>query len=511
MSTASYKSVPFFASSIVSFSFTLVMAAFIIIVVNRANAGGQGNNVALVLGSTSLITNRIAELAEEISYLQSNVTLMFNETTAINDTLTSQFEYLQNYTCQQIERINGLTPPCAGDFYISGAGNLTIIPQMYGIALNGTLLESQLLADANTITFIMNALGIADAELAVLNMQAIKTLNNVTVNATGNINLTGECGVDVYVSNVTQNVVIDTCRIENNVTTLIVFLNDTYYSIQNDTDAINATLISTTVLLQQLQFQLDALKPGLVTNINGQTPTDNNINVIGGDGIMVGAGSQTGTVQLNNTGVVTLNGLNDEGTVIIEAGPGTTVLVNNNDIIVSNTFADIFETPCTVRSGATGFLVIYANQFIFPFPWQPVQWTPFTANTKSDASCPEIFIGDTFTQPLGIWTVQLTAQFLGSLGTGTVPGTATGSTLSFGLRNDATDEVTWIQSVYVTLLNNLDVFGSSSPMYIVGQVTMNGYIIPPGQTFTFAAYYNNADFVNMSFGFFVQVTSIRIA
>lgn len=512
--TVSFRSVPFLSATIVALSFAFVVAAFVLVLVNANASAGMGDDLSRLAVSTAIIEHGIVTLRTDIGALESNVTIALNETAGINATLTEQLAYLNNYTCDQIERINGITPPCEGNIVVQGAGNVTVVPQpQYGIYVNGSILEDQLLADGNTITFIATALSITDMELTVLNMEAVKTLNNVTVNAQGNIDLIGQCGVDVYVSNVTGNVVIDTCRIENNVTALIIFLNDTYYAIQNETNVINATLISTQQLLVQLQAQLDAIKPLLVRDINGVTPMAQNLDLVAGPGIAIGASA--GTVSVNNTGVITVNGLNDDGGVTFVAGPGITIVETPPNIVnISNTFADIFETPCTVRSMASGSVIIYFNQIVLPDASQPTQWTPFSSpNTKSNAICPEIFNGSTFTQPLGLWTVQLTVQIVASRSSGAVPAFGTTGVWAFGLKDDVTDEIKWLQSYYGTLVSNLDVLGvPPNPLqYLVGQVTMNGYVTPVGRTFTFVAYYENQDFVQMFTSMIVQVTSIRIA
>lgn len=513
--TASFRSVPFLSATIVALSFAFVVAAFCLVIVNASSSSGMGADLSRLAFSTAALENAIVVLSTDIGVLESNVTIALNETAVINATLTEQLAYLNNYTCDQIERINGITPPCEGNIVIEGAGNVTVAPQpQYGIYVNGSILEDQLLADGNTITFIATALSITDMELATLNMESVKTLNNVTVNAQGNIDLVGQCGVDVYVSNSTGNVVIDTCRIENNVTTLIIFLNDTYYAIQNETNVINATLISVSQLLIQLQAQLDAIKPLLVRDINGVTPTAQNLDLVAGPGIAIGGGGSNGQVQVNNSGIVTVNGLNNNGAVTFVADPGITIQQTAPNIInVSNTFADIFQTPCTVRSSASVGGHVY---FIATTP-QPTFWTGFSfPNVKSDPSCPDIFFGNKYIQQEGIWTLQVNIQLIVQFNQGINPPfdpDGLGAAFSVGIQDDVTLETTWINSYYPTLAGPTDVigFGPSPQTFLVGQVTMNGYVIPVGRQFTFVVYYFNANGKFLTWSNIAQVISVRIA
>ena len=60
-----------------------------------------------------------------------------------------------------------------------------------------TAFQTQLNEDQTLITQIMSAFALTSLELSILNAEAVKSINGVTVDPQGNINVTGTCGVEV--------------------------------------------------------------------------------------------------------------------------------------------------------------------------------------------------------------------------------------------------------------------------------------------------------------------------
>lgn len=485
--------VAFVGSLSVVVSFSLVLTAIVLTGLNRSRDVAQGSELNQVAALDAVHTAQVIVLRDTVNMLQDNITQAFNDTSAINATIVADLAFLDNYTCDQVERINGVAPPCDGTFLFTGVGGITMNNDVPGntVVINGTTLQRELDIDQGIINFIMAELSITDMNLATLNVEAIKSINNVTVDPMGNINVTGQCGVDVYVSNVTKHLVVDTCRIENNVTALILQLNQTYYFILNETQVINATIISLNQLIAQLQMQLDALKPQLVTNINGYVLPDanNNINFVAGPGIATRAA--VGTLTINNTGIVSVNGLQQPNINVVQ-GVGIQVTQNASVITVTNTFADIFEQPCVVQSTSSVGFTSYFAAPIAPPPnpgYNPTNWSPFTANTKTYPSCPDVFSANSFFLPEGLWRVSLTSKVAASLAT--TPCRGCGFSYNIALQDQVTMQYYWIQNFNPSLDSQAGIttLGLLSEMFVSGEVLLNGYIIPPGREFTFIVYF----------------------
>jgi hypothetical protein len=505
--------VAFFSSLAVVISFSLVLSALIMTALNRSRDSEQGNQLGEIRVLNLLHTEQVIVLRNTVNGLQENITNAFNDTSVINATIIADLAFLDNYTCDQVERINNVTPPCNGTFFLTGAGNVTVnnLPGSNQLVINGTTLQVELNIDQGIINFIMSELSITDMNLATLNVEAIKSINNVTVDPMGNINVTGQCGVDVYISNVTKHLVVDTCRIENNVTALIIQLNQTYYFILNETQAINATIISLNQLLVQLQVQLNNLKPLLVTNINGVVFPDvnNNIDFLGGAGI--GTRAAVGTLTINNTGIVSVNGLQVPN-VNVEAGVGIQVTRNDSVITITNTFADIFQQPCIVQStSSVGFITYFAAPLFTGLNYPG--WSAFTANTKSYPSCPDVFSVESFFQPEGLWRVSITSQIVAALTSS--PCNFCGFSYTIGLQDQVTADIIWIRNFNPSLnsFDGITIIGTGSQIFISGEVLMNGYIIPPGREFKFIVYYYTqaVGISNLAWTFTNSVKAIRIA
>jgi hypothetical protein len=501
--------VAFVSSLSVVLSFSLVLTAIIMTGLNRARDLEQGNELGQISLLDALHTQQVIVLRETVNILQDNITIAFNDTSNINATIVADLAFLDNYTCDQVERINNVTPPCNGTFFFTGVGNITMENDVSqnSIVINGTALQRELDIDQGIINFIMAELSITDMNLATLNVESIKSINNVTVDPTGNINVTGQCGVDVYVSNVTKHLVVDTCRIQNNVTALIIQLNQTYYFILNETQVLNATIISLNQLIAQLQLQLDALKPQLVTNINGYVFPDanNNINFLAGDGISTQVA--VGTLRINNTGIISVNGLQVPNVNIV-AGVGIGVARNDSVITITNTFADIFEQPCVVQSTSSVGLIFYSFGVS-----QNTGWSAFTPNIKTFPSCSALFSGQSFFLAEGIWRVSLTSNFIAAFQTANNC-FGCGFSLSIGLEDQVTFEFYWIASFNPSMnTGTVTQIGLASQLFISGEVVLNGYVLPPGREFKFQVYFYTQAFGmnNLLWTFTNSVKAIRIA
>jgi hypothetical protein len=483
------KLLGFITSFIVNVSATFIIIVIVMLLINQTKQNGQNNKLFGLLLSISRQFSDISNIQSIIIQQQENITIAFNETSIINATITDYYNFLDNYTCQQIERINNITPPCNGTFFINGIGNVTVNSAINGIVVNGTLYQTQMDQDQSLIDFIMSTLSIIDMNLATLNMEALKTINNVTVDANGNINLVGECGVDIY-ANSTLGITIDTCRIQNNATLLVIQLNETYYSIVNQTNQVNVTLISLSQMLIILELQINLLQSKIVRNINGILPdSQHNIDLNAGPYISV-INPEPGNITVKNNGIITINNVNVAGSVNILAGPGITVTTTAPDIVeITNTNANIFAEPCTVSAisstASSGFS--YASGSI-----NTANWGPFGINSKTFPSCPTVFNLTQYIQPVGIWSVRLEMSIGGSIGFGGCA--ACSFTLGYGLQKSNTTSYEMFQMYYPVFRNAAGTltFGlGAQPVYITGEIVMDGNIIPPGTTYDPIAYYFN--------------------
>jgi hypothetical protein len=478
-------------SFIVNLSAAFIVVVIVMLLINQSKKNEQDNKLFGLLLSISRQFSDISNIQSIIIQRQENISIAFNETSIINATITDYYNFLDNYTCQQIERINNITPPCNGTFFINGIGNVTVNSAINGIVVNGTLYQVQMDQDQTLINFIMSTLSIINMDLAVLNMEAIKSINNVTVDANGNINLVGECGVDIYVNN-TIGITIDTCRIQNNATALVIQLNETYYSILNQTNQVNVTLISLSQILVILELQVNLLQSKIVKNINGILPdSQHNINLNAGPYISI-IDPNPGNITIKNDGIFTVNNINVARSVTILPGTGITVTTTAPDIIeISNTNANIFAEPCTVSAVSTSATTdyLYPNNNL-----NVANWTPFGANTKTFPSCPDVFNLTQFIQPEGIWTLRLEMQIGGRLNGGACA--LCSYTLGYGFQRTNTSSYQMFQMYYPVfrLSAGTATFGlGAQPVYIVGEIIMDGNIIPPGTTFDAIAYYYNYD------------------
>jgi hypothetical protein len=481
------KLLKFFTSFFINVSAAFIVIVIVMLILNQSKKNEQNSLISDLISSITREFSDISNIQSIIIKTQENISIAFNETSIINSTIIDYNNFLSNYTCQQIERINNITPPCNGTFFINGIGNVTVNDAINGIVVNGTLYQQQMDQDQTLINFIMSTLSIIDMDIAILNVEALKTINNVTVDANGNINLVGECGVDVYV-NSTLGVVIDTCRILNNATVLVLQLNETYYSIVNQTNQINATLISISQLLILLDLQINLLAPRIVRNINGVFPdAQNNIDLIGGSYISI-VNAQRGNVTVQNDGIINVNNVNLARSVSLSQGTGITITATPPSTLeITNTNANIFAEPCTVYSGSTA-----TGPYSYVNGVNVANWGNFAANSKTFPSCPTVFNLTQFVQPEGIWTVRMEMQISGSIGFGGC--IACSYTLGFGLQRSSTTEYYFFQMYYPVFRNpSLIAFGIGNPVYINGEIIMDGNIIPPGTTFDAVAYYFNYD------------------
>lgn len=109
--------VAFVSSLSVVLSFTLVLTAIVMTGLNRARDLEQGNELGQISLLDVLHTQQVIVLRETVNMLQDNITIAFNDTSNINATIVADLAFLDNYTCDQVERINNVTPPCNGTFF----------------------------------------------------------------------------------------------------------------------------------------------------------------------------------------------------------------------------------------------------------------------------------------------------------------------------------------------------------------------------------------------------------
>jgi len=503
------KVIPLLHSFLACVSAMFIITVIVLIILNNSGMSRQNTEIETLWGSILVFQEDIMVISNNIERLQNNLTDDFNTTTVLNNTINDYYEFLDNYTCQQIERINNMTPPCNGTFFITGVDGVVVnsgVPAN-GITINGTTFKIRLDDQQTLIDFIMTVLSIIDMNLATLNVEAIKTINNVTVDPMQNIDFIGQCGVDINVTS--SGIIIDTCRIQNNATSLVMQLNETYYQILNETDVINATLISVTQLITVLQSQIDALEPLIVKNINGITPSQpsGNIDIVAGDPyIRVTPSGAPAEVTIENLGVNSLNGVNLARGVSVIGGPGVTVsVVPPNNVEVTNTIADIFAPPCVVQAQAS----LFAN---YPFSTLTgASFAPWTPETKTFPSCPDIFSGTRIIQPEGLWTLTFTIEAVS--GTIPIPATCTpicAMSLSYGIQNNSTLDVSWVADFYPSFTQFIFQIGTTTQISIVGQVLMNGYVVTPGFLYDPVAFFESRIGVAVIWGGVVTATATRI-
>lgn len=180
-------------------AFALIVAASFVFVVNRSNINTQNALLQELFRATAEDWARTEEDWVLLRDYQQRVETAFNETAQINVTLQADLQYLETYVCEQYVRLNNVTPGCAGAFEVVGTGNVTIdnYPGEATVVINGTAFETQLAEDQALITQIMSMFAFTSLELSILNAEAVKSINGVTVDPQGNINVTGTCGVEV--------------------------------------------------------------------------------------------------------------------------------------------------------------------------------------------------------------------------------------------------------------------------------------------------------------------------
>lgn len=501
--------------SIVALS--LVAAAVAITIINKGKFNVDSENLAALLLTTSEQQIALQNIANTLLLFEGNVSDAFNTTTSINNTLNADIAFLLNYTCEQIERINNITPPCSGEFFLNTTGGLTHQNVTNGVILNGTAYVIELNQQQTTIDFITSLLSATNAELALLDSVAIKTINNVTVDTNGNINITGDCGVDINATS-TLGILVSTCRIEQNISYLVLLLNETFIQIQNQTNAINATFISIRQILIQLQSQIDTLYPLLVTNINGVFPdSDRNVNITGDSGIGV-----TG-VTISNTGILRINGINLNRNVDIIAGTGIQIdTVAPQNITITSIMGSIALEPCIVKAETSGFGIVYDIFQVGSI--QPTFWSPFSGFQKSFPSCPDIFgAALTFTQPpAGIWALKIETQFSVFLTNAPAQCNPMGvrtcaMTYAILLQDTVTLDVLVVQTIALSFsglfIGDGHSVGADTIAYISGQRIMDSNVIPPGRVFVFRVQYQDPILQligNAVWNFLPQITAIRI-
>lgn len=528
------RAVYYVAAFVSVVALSLVAAAVAITIINKGKFNVDNENLAALLLLTSEQQIVLQSIANTLTLFEGNISDAFNTTTYINNTLNADIAFLLNYTCVQVEHINNVTPPCSGDFFINTAGGLTHQNVTNGVILNGTAYVIELDQQQTTINFLAALLSATDAELALLDSVAIKTINNVTVDINGNINIVGDCGVDINASS-TLGILVSTCRIQQNVTYLALLLNETYIQILNQTDAINATFIYIRQILLQLQPQIDALIPLLVTNINGVYPdSDRNVNITAGPGIDV-----TG-VTISNTGVLRVNGINLNRNVDIVAGNGIEVdTVAPQNITITSTMGSIALQQCVnMAVGMNQFVTpcccsVICGAFVFPpctcflNTWIDADWAPFNPEQKTYPSCPSIFGASTYTQPpVGLWAIKLEMPFSGFLSNPGVGwcnpsnnGPNCGILISYGLQDTVTLEIFILQTVQISFYDDLvgqNEVGSITSAYMVGQIVMDSNVIPPGRVFNYVRFISDNTLVTLAergslFSFwFPTLTATRI-
>jgi hypothetical protein len=310
--------------------------------------------------------------------------------------------------------------------------------------------------------------------------------------------------------------------LEQNITALLVFLNQSYYLILNETDSINATMITLDALLTQLQVNMTALDLTLIKSINGQLPINHQLLVSAGSYMKVTDYPLVGQVELGSLGIVTLNGVNLNRAANIVAGAGISVVNTPPNLInVSNTIADLFATPCVIT--------VTTNPAVSPLSMQlnvrnEDGWVAFNTPVKSYPSCPQPFSSSQdsfwnpfcpclnyyyshyFTQPAGMWQLRLTIGYtMGQIQNCPTP-TGCSLTWAVGMLDTVTGDFQYFDSTYINIGQGF----TTNSGYYQGQMFMNGYNIPVGRTFKFFAWYGSNSPVFYLTVFSTQLVATRV-
>ncbi len=503
--------------------FAFIVVSVVMVILVHFSVISHSSLIAQITTQDVQYAARIIILNERVDFLEMNITRMFNDTSFINASIIADNVFLDNYTCDQLITINNMPNPCNGTFYIYGLGNITVHPGSLSnqVIINGTILKTQLNNDQAIIDFITTTLAIINADLTLLNLEAVKRINNITRDNAGNINLVGLCGVNVTqgFANTTSDIIIDTCGIQNNASSLVNLLNESYIMIQQDIVNINQTIANLTGEIAADQAAISSINPTLVKNINGQLPVDNDIDIVGGPGMAV-TNVVNGSLTLTNRGVVTLNSLNSGRNVNIVGGPGTGVSLNASGVTIVNTQAEITFTPCVVRAfGAIpGGTLITAGV-------SPIGNIVSPSYTKTNPICPDVFSIDSniydhfvYTQPIGTWAVSVRVGFaMGSTApfsldsTCIPPGKVCGYMFLAGFVNDADGNDVRGAAIIYPVTTNSDPFSTGS---IFGQIAFTSDVTPIASRFSiFQDWAQNANALPVLqwSGATVELTATRIA
>lgn len=301
-----------------------------------------------------------------------------------------------------------------------------------------------------------------------------------------------------------------------------MFLNESYYLILNETDSINATMITLDDLLTQLQVNMTALDLTLIKTINGQLPINHQLLLSAGSYMKVTDYPLVGQVELGSLGIVTLNGVNLNRAANIVAGAGISVVNTPPNLInVSNTIADLFSTPCVISITTSPAYSPLAMQLNVR---NEDGWVGFNAPVKSYPSCPQPFSSsqDSFwnpfcpclnyyyshyyTQPAGMWQLRLTIGYTMAQIQGCPTPTGCSLTWAIGLLDTVTNDFQYFDSTYINIGGPF----TTNSGYYQGQMFMNGYNIPVGRKFKFFAWYgSNSPVFYLTF-FSTQLVATRV-
>ncbi len=281
-----------------------------------------------------------------------------------------------------------------------------------------------------------------------------------------------------------------------------MFLNESYYLILNETDSINATMITLDALLTQLQVNMTALDLTLIKSINGQLPVNNQLLLNPGNAyIKVTDG--IGQVKVESTGIVTVNGVNLNRALTIAPGAGISVVQTPPNIVnISNTVADLFTAPCVISASTPGG---FSNLPMLRNTQNEDGWQGFYAPVKSYPFCPQpfnspfivyfeplcgCFLGyyvHEFTQPAGMWQLRLSIYY--SVGQIQTCPSAIGCSLSWsvGIKNTVTNDSQYLDTTFW----NIGGPYTTNTGFFQTQVLMNGYTTPPGTKFRFWVFYGS--------------------
>jgi hypothetical protein len=285
-----------------------------------------------------------------------------------------------------------------------------------------------------------------------------------------------------------------------------VFLNESYYLILNETDSINATMITLDQLLTQLQVNMTALDLTLIKSINGQLPVNHQMLIGPSPGAYITVTDNvpsSGHVTVGSTGIVTVNGVNLNRTLNIVPGAGISIVQTPPNIVnISNTVADLFTAPCVISVSTTAG---YSSLLMVRNSQNEDGWQGFLTPVKSYPSCPQPFSSQLlsifipyppfflgyyahfWTQPAGIWQLRVLIGYTaGQIQSCPAP---VGCSLSWsvGIRDTVTGEDQYLDTTFW----NIGGAYTTVSGFFQAQVLMNGYRIPPGRIFKFFVYYGS--------------------